>query len=150
MLPCATNIATARRAGSPAGVRSSGGWGSSLPGRALITLANAYGFEGRADEALRALGKARGLLDGEREPRLAWLVIHNSVMILVEAERFAEAEALLREDLAAAARLELTPLDRLRLHWIEARVALGRETPRGRGRPAPGGRASSSVLRAEA
>jgi tetratricopeptide (TPR) repeat protein len=94
-------------------------------GRALFTLANALGCDGRLDEALVALGRARSLLDAERDPRMAWGAVHNAVIYLVEAERFDEAKRLLATDVEEADRVGLSPLDRLRLLWVEGRISLG-------------------------
>lgn len=96
-----------------------------LQGRALITIANACGFDGKVEEGLKALRRARGLLDAQREPRLAWLVIHNAVTFLVEAERYSEAEEYFAEDLAVAEEIGVSSLDRLRLSWLGGRIALG-------------------------
>lgn len=94
-------------------------------GRALFTLANALGCDARLDEALAALERARCLVNAERDPRMAWGAVHNAVTYLVEAERFDEAERLFATDVEVADRVGLSPLDRLRMIWVEGRISLG-------------------------
>lgn len=94
-------------------------------GRSLFTLANALAFDGRVDEALEVLDRARNLIDETREPRAIWGAIHNAVNYLVEAGRFAEAEVRYVEDVQVARRLGLSPLNELRLRWVGSRIALG-------------------------
>lgn len=94
-------------------------------GRALITLSNALGYEGRSDEALRLLQQAHELIDPDREPRVTCMVLHNTVALLLDAGRVHEAAALLPENRRAQERWGMSPLDSLRVNWLEARTAIG-------------------------
>ena len=95
-----------------------------LAGRSLILKAGAHIEQGDTEAAIRALEQANGLIDADREPRLVLCIRHNLVDNLSKMGRHKEAADLLPElrELAAA---HGGTLDRLRLQWVEGRVAAG-------------------------
>lgn len=95
-----------------------------LAGRSLISKALLLTEMGETEPAIQALRKANGLIDPEREPRLLLCLRHNLADNLSKAGRHREAAALLPE-LKALAAAHGSTLDRLRLDWVEARVATG-------------------------
>jgi tetratricopeptide (TPR) repeat protein len=95
-----------------------------LAGRSMISKAGALIELGDLDSALLTLKKANGLIDPEREPRLQLCLHHNLVDNLSKAGHHQEAAALLPE-LKTLAQTHGTALDRLRLTWVEGRIATG-------------------------
>ena len=96
-----------------------------LAGRSLISKALLLIEKGDTEPAIQALKKANGLIDPEREPRLLLCVHHNLVHTLSSAVgRFQEAAALLPK-LKELAATHGSTKDRLRLEWVEGRVAAG-------------------------
>jgi hypothetical protein len=79
---------------------------------------------GETGFALQALRKANGLITPEREPRLLLCLRHNLVDNLSKAGCHREADALL-PDLRELAATHGSAQDRLRLDWVEGRVAAG-------------------------
>jgi tetratricopeptide (TPR) repeat protein len=94
-----------------------------LAGRSLISKALLLIEMGEPSSAIQALKKANGLIDPEREPRLLLCLHHNLVYHLVEAGRHQEAADLLPQlkELAAS---RGCAKDRVRLDWVEGRVAV--------------------------
>jgi tetratricopeptide (TPR) repeat protein len=95
-----------------------------LAGRSLITKAGMLIEQGESDSAILTLKKANGLIDPERDPRLLLCVRHNLVDNLSKMGRHTEAADLL-PDLQTLAAAQGSTLDRLRLKWVEGRVAAG-------------------------
>jgi tetratricopeptide (TPR) repeat protein len=95
-----------------------------LAGRSLILKAAAHIELGDPESALQDLQEANGLIDPQREPRLLLCIRHNLADNLSKAGRHQEAATLL-PDLKALAAAHGSPHDRLRLDWVEARVAAG-------------------------
>jgi tetratricopeptide (TPR) repeat protein len=95
-----------------------------LAGRSLISKALLLTEMGESESAVRTLKRAAGLIDPERDPRLVLCIRHNLVDNLSKMGRYVEAANLLPElrELAAA---HGGALDRLRLRWVEGRVAAG-------------------------
>lgn len=95
-----------------------------LAGRSLISKAFLLIEMGESEPAIQVLKKANGLIDPDREPRLLLCVRHNLADNLSKAGRYREAADLLPEvkPLAAA---HGNAFDRVRLAWIEGRVAAG-------------------------
>jgi tetratricopeptide (TPR) repeat protein len=93
-------------------------------GRSLIKKAGAHIEQGDTESAIQALKQANGLIDPDREPRLLLCIRHNLADNLSKAGRHREAAAFLPDlkDLAAA---HGSAQDRLRLDWVEGRVAAG-------------------------
>ena len=95
-----------------------------LAGRSLILKAFGLTELGESEAAIQALRKANGLIDPAREPRLVLCVRHNLVDSLSKAGRHREAADLLPE-LKAVAAAHGSALDRVRLEWVEGRIAAG-------------------------
>jgi tetratricopeptide (TPR) repeat protein len=96
-----------------------------LAGRSLISTALLLIEKGDTEPAIQALKKANGLIDPEREPRLLLCVHHNLVHTLSSAVgRFQEAADLLPK-LKELSATHGSAKDRLRLEWMEGRVAAG-------------------------
>lgn len=93
-------------------------------GRSLILKAGAHIEQGDTESAIQALRKADGLIDADREPRLVLCIRHNLADNLSKAGRHREADALL-PDLRELAATHGSAQDRLRLDWVEGRVAAG-------------------------
>lgn len=95
-----------------------------LAGRSLITKAGVLIEKGDSESAIEILKKANGLIDPDRDPRLLLCVRHNLVDNLSKMGRHTEAAGLL-PDLRELAAAHGSAPDRLRLHWVEGRVAAG-------------------------
>lgn len=97
---------------------------SHLAGRALVQKAHALIEMAEPDQAVAALRKAEALVNPERDPRLLLCIRHNLVDNLSKSSRYAEADALLP---AVRSLTEScgSRLDRLRLSWVEGRIAAG-------------------------
>ena len=98
----------------------------------IAGLALTEQYRGEPERAIRLLKTAMGLVDRREESRFYHALCFNRLLFLVEAGRAREARRL----------LERTPglygypdeVLRLRMLWLEARIALGLgELPRGRG-----------------
>jgi tetratricopeptide (TPR) repeat protein len=95
-----------------------------LAGRSLILKGLLLIERGDTQSAVQALNKANGLIDPDREPRLLLCLRHNLADNLSKAGRYQEAAVLL-PDLKELAATHGSAQDRLRLDWIEGRVAAG-------------------------
>jgi tetratricopeptide (TPR) repeat protein len=95
-----------------------------LAGRSLISKSAVLIEMGSSEAAIEVLKKANGWIDPERDPRLVLCVRHNLVDNLSKMGRHAEATDLL-PDLRALAATQGSALDRLRLTWVEGRIAAG-------------------------
>jgi tetratricopeptide (TPR) repeat protein len=96
-----------------------------LAGKSLIKRAFVLVEMGSSEPAIQVLKKANGLIDPARDPRLVLCIHHNLVDNLSKMGRHAEAADLLPE-LRALAAAQGSALDRLRLTWVEGRVAADR------------------------
>lgn len=99
-----------------------------LQGRVRISQALVQRESGRLPRALKSLRLALKLIDREQEPRLELCARHNLVDVLIDLERFAEAERRLPEVIRLAEQSG-QHLDRVRLHWMEGRIDAGLERP---------------------
>jgi tetratricopeptide (TPR) repeat protein len=95
-----------------------------LAGRSLISKAYVLIEMGESESAILTLKKANGWIDPQRDPRLVLCLQHNLVDNLSKMGRHTEAAALL-PDLRALAAERGSALDRLRLTWVEGRIAAG-------------------------
>jgi tetratricopeptide (TPR) repeat protein len=95
-----------------------------LAGRSLISKAYVLIEMGESESAILTLKKANGWIDPERDPRLVLCLQHNLVDNLSKMGRHTEAAALL-PDVRALAAERGSALDRLRLTWVEGRIAAG-------------------------
>jgi transcriptional regulator with XRE-family HTH domain len=92
--------------------------------RVLIKQAYTLELAGEEARAIDTLRQAAGTADSEREPRLRFLLLFNLATNLCELGQVGEAAAVLPEIRAVSAGAE-RGLDRLRLTWLEGRVAGG-------------------------
>ncbi|MFP5284755.1 MAG: hypothetical protein ACLGI9_03360, partial [Thermoanaerobaculia bacterium] len=97
-------------------------------GRVLVNESYVLLEMGDLDHAIPVLQKAEELIDPEREPRLILCARHNLLDNLSKAGRFAEARALLPQ-VRELSRSAGSQLDRVRLRWVEARIAAGLGEP---------------------
>lgn len=95
-----------------------------LAGRALVQKGIALIEMGETERAITALREAEALIEPDREPRLLFAVRHNLADNLTKAGRFSEARPLLFEVRELAAEYG-SDLDRVRLRWVESRIAIG-------------------------
>jgi tetratricopeptide (TPR) repeat protein len=95
-----------------------------LAGRSLISKAAVLIEQGESESVIQVLKKANGWIDPERDPRLVLCVRHNLVDNLSKMGRHAEAADLL-PDLRTLAATQGSTLDRVRLTWVEGRIAAG-------------------------
>jgi tetratricopeptide (TPR) repeat protein len=103
-----------------------------LAGRALVQKAHAQIEMGETETAIEILKKANGWIDPQRDPRLHLCLRHDLVYCLDMAGHYLEADASLPE-LRALAETHGSRFDRIRLDWVEGRVAAGLgDTPRAR------------------
>lgn len=93
-------------------------------GRVLVNQSYVLLEMGEPDQAIPVLQKAEELIDPAREPRLILCARHNLLDNLSKAGRFAEARTLLPQ-VQELSRSAGSQLDRVRLRWVEARVAAG-------------------------
>jgi tetratricopeptide (TPR) repeat protein len=95
-----------------------------VAGRSLISKSAVLIEMGESESAIQTLRRADSLIEPERDPRLVLCIRHNLVDNLSKMGRHTEAADLLPElrELAAA---HGGMLDRLRLRWVEGRVAAG-------------------------
>lgn len=91
-------------------------------GKILLTKANIHDALNDPEASVAANLEALPLLDTEREPRLAWIVLHNLIGDLLHLDRAEEARQRLPLVRRLAERLE-GELDLARVLWYEARVA---------------------------
>jgi tetratricopeptide (TPR) repeat protein len=95
-----------------------------LAGRALILKSGALIEMGQTESAIQALKKASGWIDPQRDPRLVLNVHHNLADTLSRAGHLAEAAALVPEA-RALAEAHGSRFDRVRVDWVDGRVAAG-------------------------
>jgi len=95
-----------------------------LAGRTLIKKALALAEMGEPVQAIGLLRNAEGLVDARRDLRLFVCLRHNLLWNLTTVEEYEEAKLMLPE-LSALFQELGNPLDLLRLHWAEGRVAAG-------------------------
>lgn len=91
-------------------------------GRTLIKLARIHAYRDELDAACAVLDEAVAHLDPAREPRLAAVAHHNRASYLERTGRLDEAA----RELEAAGELAEARFDRVRVRWVQGRVALRR------------------------
>ncbi|HBL28167.1 MAG TPA: hypothetical protein DD490_15140 [Acidobacteria bacterium] len=96
-----------------------------LAGRSLISKALLLTEMGESGAAIEDLRKAGAMIDPAREPRLLLCLHHNLVYNLTTVGHHHEAAEHL-PSLQALATTHGTARDRLRLQWVEGRIAAGR------------------------
>lgn len=95
-----------------------------LAGRTLISQGIARSYAGYTSEAIDSLQRGLRGLDGRRDPALLLAGAHNLIWLLVGEGHFAEGRDLVREH-AELYRNHGAFFDRLRLRWLEGRIAAG-------------------------
>ena len=93
-------------------------------GHLLIKRAKTLEEMGELETAIAVLQEAEPFTKSEKDPRLFLCLKHNLADYLSKVRRYAEAESLLPEVNAICARLG-NELDRIRLRWVEGRIADG-------------------------
>lgn len=97
-----------------------------LAGRVLIKRGINTAYDGRPEEAALLLREGISLIDVERDQELAAIARYELIHSLVDCGRYQEAgRVLLKSDLRQA--FSTQPLNLLKLRWLEAKIALGRE-----------------------
>jgi tetratricopeptide (TPR) repeat protein len=96
----------------------------SLRPNLLIKKARLLEWTADYEGALSTLGQAASLISGKEEPRLLWLLRFNPAVNLCHLGRYAEAQDPLPAAWALTVQLG-NELDKLRLHWLEGRIAAG-------------------------
>jgi transcriptional regulator with XRE-family HTH domain len=93
-------------------------------GHLLIKRAKTLEEMGEVEAAIAVLQEAEPFTESEKDPRLFLCLKHNLADYLSKIRRYEEAELLLPEVSALCARLG-NELDRVRLRWVEGRIADG-------------------------
>lgn len=93
-------------------------------GHLLIKRAKTLEEMGELQAAITVLQEAEPFTGSEKDPRLFLCLKHNLADYLSKVGRYEEAESLLPEVSAICARLG-NELDRIRLRWVEGRIADG-------------------------
>jgi len=93
-----------------------------LKGKILLTKGHIHHVMDEPEASTVAILEAMPLLDTEREPRLAWIVLHNLIDDLVHLGRADEARQRLPEARRLAERLR-GELDLARVLWVEGKIA---------------------------
>lgn len=93
-----------------------------LTGRSLVRRGVILGFLDRFPESIASLREGLALLDAASEPRIDLYGRHNLFCFLLEAGRFLEAQAMLAETRRLHREVG-EPLNLLRMHWLEGRLA---------------------------
>lgn len=95
-----------------------------LAGRAQVKHAFAKWAAGAPEEAIGLLERAIPWLDPEKDPQLFLAAVHNLALAHSTAEHFAEAVRVIAEHRHLYAR-HAEPLNRLKLRWLEGKIAAG-------------------------
>jgi tetratricopeptide (TPR) repeat protein len=93
-------------------------------GHLLIKRAKTLEEMGEIEKAIAVLQEAEPFTNSEKDPRLFLCLKHNLADNLSKIHRYAEAESLLPEVSTLCARLG-NELDKVRLRWVEGRIADG-------------------------
>jgi tetratricopeptide (TPR) repeat protein len=96
-----------------------------LRAKILLTKAHIHHTLDEPEASTAAILEALPLIDAEREPRLAWLILHNLIDDLVHLGRVEEARQKLPDSRRLAERLG-GELDLARVLWVEAKIAVAR------------------------
>lgn len=93
-------------------------------GRVLIGRGLYTGYTGDPLEGIRFLVHGLNTIDRTREPKLAFLALHNIVMLRVELGEYEEARRSLRQMKPLYARYS-DELNDIKLRWVEGQIAAG-------------------------
>lgn len=94
-------------------------------GRALISKAISASYALDTEEAVRLVGQGLRLIDAGRDPKLALAAVHNVISLLVDSGEVERAESLLEASRLLYA-FHGSPLDALKMTWLEGLIAAGR------------------------
>ncbi|HEX6864832.1 MAG TPA: hypothetical protein VF414_18520, partial [Thermoanaerobaculia bacterium] len=97
-------------------------------GRALISKGLFLAYAGQPEQGLDRIGSGLELIRGEQEPRLVLMANHNIAWCLADCGRAAEAQRHL-DGIRHLYDGFSDPWTRLRLGWLEARIAAGLGRP---------------------
>jgi tetratricopeptide (TPR) repeat protein len=95
-----------------------------LAGRAMISRGLYVGYSGNPDEAIRLLQEGRSLIDEQREPRLAYSVLHNQLLFIIESGSYWEAKKFRLRNVEVLSRDE-GRTNSIGLRWIIGRIDAG-------------------------
>jgi tetratricopeptide (TPR) repeat protein len=95
-----------------------------LKGRAMISKGLFLGYSGWPEEAIRGIRRGLALLDWDCEPRLVLMARHNLAWFLNECGRSEEASQMLARFRHVYSLFD-DPWTRLRLVWLDGRIAAG-------------------------
>jgi tetratricopeptide (TPR) repeat protein len=93
-------------------------------GRVLVMKGLFTGYTGNAEEGLQILARALTVIDRDRDPRLAFHVLHNILLFRVELGEFEEAQRQLQRMRPLYAR-HAGPNEWVKLRSIEGKIAAG-------------------------
>ena len=93
-------------------------------GKVLISRGLYVGFTGDPLEGIRLLAHGLDFIDRVREPKLAFVALHNIVMMRVELGEYAEARRTLRQMKPLYERYH-DELNDMKVRWMEGRIADG-------------------------
>jgi tetratricopeptide (TPR) repeat protein len=93
-------------------------------GRVLIARGLYTGYTGDPLEGIRYLVQGLNVIDRSQEPKLAFQALHNILLLRVELGEYAEARRTL-ETMQPLYDRYVGDLERLKLRWIEGKIAVG-------------------------
>jgi len=93
-------------------------------GSILLNKSATLEEKGDLELAFRTLGQAAAVIDGERQPRLRWVLCFNQAAVLIRLGRAAEAAPIVREVRTLAERLG-NRIDLIKTTWLEGNLLAG-------------------------
>jgi len=93
-------------------------------GRMLISRGLYSGYTGAPEEGIRYLIQGLTTIDRAREPKLAFQALHNILLLRVELGEYESARQTLQQMRPLYDRY-LSSLERVKLHWVEGKIAVG-------------------------
>jgi tetratricopeptide (TPR) repeat protein len=95
-----------------------------LAGRALLSKGMYAGYQGRAEESVRLIERGLELIDGDRDPRLLFVALHNQARFLMDCGRLRDARIALWK--LKARRLDPGGrINELKVRWLEGQINAG-------------------------
>jgi tetratricopeptide (TPR) repeat protein len=93
-------------------------------GRALIKKGISCGYALDTEQAVRLFGQGLRLIEPLHDPKLVLSAVHSLIWFLVDGGRLEAASRLLVESRELYA-VHAERLDRIKVHWVEGRIAAG-------------------------
>lgn len=93
-------------------------------GKVLISRGLYVGFTGDPLEGIRLLAHGLDIIDRARDPKLAFVALHNIVMMRVELGEYSEARRTLRQMRPLYERYH-DELNDMKVRWMEGKIAAG-------------------------